>query len=365
MTLEFDRVISADSHVMEPSDIYWKALGAKYSERTPRNIDEHRGIKGNFFFTGKQVLTLGEGDKTQAEKGLRPAGFLPEKRVEFQVNAKVAAEVLYGTGFLIMMQSEDAEVLQASAQVFNDWLADFSGYDNKRLLGVGMIPTADPVWAAKELERIAKRGLIGACINLQGPVGGVPYRDRSYEPLWARAQEMDIPLTLHSITGRVPDPYHVYSQREKDEVVGNLLALGFEIQAALANDFIFGTILDRFPRLRLICSEFEIAWIPRFLWFIDQILVTRASRISLPPLKMKPSEYMRTRIWHGMIDDPFAAQVIAPIGPDRILWGSDFPHVRSIGLETQSRLKSLFADLTRPEQEKIVGGNVAALYRLN
>ncbi len=365
MATEFANVISADSHVMEPTDIYWKVLGSKYGDRTPRDIDQHLGVKGNFFFTGKQVLTRGEGDKTQAEQGLRPAGFMPEKRVEFQERAAVTAEVLYATGFLIMMQSQDTEVLQASAQVFNDWLADFCAYDKKRLLGVGMIPTHDPVWAARELERIVKRGLIGACINLQGPEGGAPYRDRSYDPLWSKAEELDIPLTLHSITGRVPDPYHVYSQREREEVVGNLMALGFEIQAALANDFIFGTILDRFPRLRLICSEFEIAWIPRFLWFIDQVLITRASRISLPPLKMKPSDYMKTRIWHGMIDDPFAAQVIRPVGPDRILWGSDFPHVRSIGLETQTRLKSLFADLARPEQERIVGGNVAKLYRLN
>jgi hypothetical protein len=33
-------------------------------------------------------------------------------------------------------------------------------------------------------------------------------------------------------------------------------------KGVLANDFIFGGILDRFPHLKVVCSEFELSWIP-------------------------------------------------------------------------------------------------------
>jgi hypothetical protein len=33
----------------------------------------------------------------------------------------------------------------------------------------------------------------------------------------------------------------------------------------LSNDFIFGSILDRFPHLKVVFSEFELSWIPHFM----------------------------------------------------------------------------------------------------
>ena len=38
MASMFPRIISADSHVIEPRDLWWKALGKKFGDRTPRVI---------------------------------------------------------------------------------------------------------------------------------------------------------------------------------------------------------------------------------------------------------------------------------------------------------------------------------------
>ena len=137
-----------------------------------------------------------------------------------------------------------------------------------------------------------------------------------------------------------------------------------EIQAVLANDFIFGGILHRFPKLKLVCSEFEISWIPGFMSRLDQ-METLLPRLKLPRLEMRASAYMRTRVWHGFIEDTAAAHVIPYIGVARILWGSDFPHIRSIGLDTQSALKESIGNLPRADQEKLVGGNAARVFNLN
>ena len=136
----------------------------------------------------------------------------------------------------------------------------------------------------------------------------------------------------------------------------------YEVMGVLANEFIFGQILDRFRRLKLVCSEFEISWIPSFMCRIDQTQEDFGHRLDLPTLEMRASDYMRERIWHSVIDDPFAAEAALKIGVDRIMSGSDFPHVRSIGLDAQSRLSAMFESLSPEDTEQVVGATVRKVF---
>jgi predicted TIM-barrel fold metal-dependent hydrolase len=79
---------------------------------------------------------------------------------------------------------------------------------------------------------------------------------------------------------------------------------------------------------------------------------------------MRASDYMRTRVYHGLIDDAYGPHMIPLIGADRVLWGSDFPHIRSIGLGAQEAVNKLLAILPRGDQEKIVGGNTAQVFNI-
>ena len=74
---------------------------------------------------------------------------------------------------------------------------------------------------------------------------------------------------------------------------------------------------------------------------------------------------MRTRVWHGFINDTAADHSIPYVGASQVLWGSDFPHTRSIGLEAQSALPQLLGALAREDQEKVVGGNAAHVFNRN
>lgn len=364
MTANFERVISADSHVMEPLTMWSDVLLDRYGDATPRVLDEHLGQKGNFFYTGRQVLKVGQSDYEAQKVGFQEAGYVPEVRVKFQEQAGVTAELLNATFMLLIMQGRYNSAVRASAAVFNDWLADFCAYDPKRLVGVAMIPMDDVDWAVNELERCAKLGHKSAIINLIPPEGSAPYRHRIYDPFWARAEEIGMPLTLHIITGRVPDPLHFHTKEEQEQTPAMQIALLYEVMGVLANEFIFGQILDRFPKLKLICSEFEISWIPSFMWRLDQMQEDFGYRLDLPKLEMKASDYMRHRIWHGVIDDPFGADAAMKIGVDRVMWGSDFPHVRSIGLDAQNRLSAMFDGLSAEESNKVVAGNVASVFSL-
>ena len=365
MTDTFTKIISADSHVFEPLDIWEKAIGGRFGDITPKLHDEFDGRKGKFFFAGRQTLDITGIDKQQDRLGSRRHGFIPEERVEFQKNAGIDAEVMIATMMMIIMQSEDKEALKASAEVYNDWLIEFCSYDPKRLVGVGMVPTADVDWAIGELERTAKAGFKGMVINLIPPEGCPPYRSSVYDPLWARAEEMGIPVMLHSVTGRVPDPLHFHEEELKQEAPGYIVAVFDEIRGVLINDFIFGTILDRFPKMKLLAVEFEVSWLPHIMWRVEQIQTDFGPRLNLPKLKLpKASDYFTERMWHGVISDPYAKQTIPLIGADRIMWGSDYPHNIAIGLEAQKVLSTAFDTLPFADQEKIVWQTATEIYGL-
>ncbi len=378
-TTHFKQLISADSHVMEPPDLWWNALGAKFGDRTPRMLDEYKGEKGSFFYSGYlgspvQRVRIPLSSQTEAaaheaeEKGMGAVGYDPEVRVKFQVEAGIDAEVMNPTTMLGLMRNPDVPVLQACSEVFNDWLAEFVSHSPKRLIGISTIPMYDVDWAVNELARTLNKGLNSPMINCQPPEGCLPYRDRVYDKFWAAAEEAGVPITLHILTGKVVDALFLarigQTPEETSANPGLWIDLFIEAQTVLANDFIYGGILDRFPNLKVLCSEFEVSWIPGFMSRLDQIEDV-APRLNLPKLKMKARDYMKTRVFHGFIDDTAAELAIPYVGADRILWGSDFPHIRSIGLDAQSTLYQQLQTFSLEDQAKLVGGNAAKVFDLN
>jgi len=378
-TPSFPNLISADSHVMEPYDIWWKAIGQQFGHRTPRLLDVHQGQPGTFFYSGnlgapvtpvRDLLPTSDAAATAAaDKGFGESGYLPEVRVRFQETADIKAEVLNPTRMLAILRNPDVEVVQACSQVFNDWEAEFVSYNPQRLVGVSVIPMHDVDWAIKELQRTLDKGLLGPMINCQAPAGCPPYRDSVYDRFWAVADEAGVPITLHILTGRILAPLALIDTQTPEERGDNprgMLELFGEIQGVLANDFIFGGILDRFPHLKVVCSEFELSWIPHFMWNLDRLQDPYGfgPRMHLRPLKMKASDYMRTRVYHGLIDDAYGPEMIPLIGADRVLWGSDFPHIRSIGLEAQEHVHRLLGALPRADQEMVVGDSAAQVFTI-
>jgi uncharacterized protein len=376
-TRHYERIISADSHVMEPYDLWWGPLGQKFGDRTPRLLNEYRGRQGTFFYsgnTGRPVAAVRDRDpETEAAaaaaeaRGMEACGYDPVVRVRFQEEADIAAEVMNPTRMLGIMRNPDVEVVQACAQVYNDWAAAFVSHNPKRFIGVSVIPMNDVDWALTELARTLKKGLLNPMINCQAPEGCPPYRDPIYDGFWAAASEADAPVTLHLLTGRVLSPLGGAQEQTPEERHANpakWIELFAEIQTVLANDFIFGGILERFPTLKVVCSEYEVSWIPGFVARLDQI-DDNISRFHLPRLSVRASDYMRTRVYHGFISDTAADSSIPHIGIEQVLWGSDFPHFRSIGLEAQSALHKLLGTLPREDQEKVVGGNAAKVFNLD
>ena len=89
-----------------------------------------------------------------------------------------------------------------------------------------------------------------------------------------------------------------------------------------------------------------------------------SNRLQLPKLQMKASDYLKTRVWHGLIDEPAGVPAISELGAGQVVWGSDFPHTISLGAETGETLLKLLDGVEPADQEKLVAENAVKLFRL-
>jgi hypothetical protein len=84
--------------------------------------------------------------------------------------------------------------------------AEFCRTDPARLKGIAMINLDDVEDGITELERAARLGLAGAMIT-EYPLEHRRYDQSEYEPFWAAAEALDLPLSLHTATrrqGKIP-----------------------------------------------------------------------------------------------------------------------------------------------------------------
>lgn len=360
-------IISADSHVLEPGDLWSKALGKRFGDEVPHLVDNFGGDKGSFLYLGRpgEAARIDElvnaSDDDERLQNLVRAGSDSAFRLSLMQQDGVAAEVLYPTWGLWVPRIPDREVRQACTTVCNDWMVDYCSADKMRLLGVGIVPMDDPAWAEKEVTRILRGGVRGVMVPTQ-PIDGAPaYRDRMYDPVWAALEEAQLPVTLHIVTGRVRDPFTYHGADERGEVPRSFIELFGEAAPVVANEFIFGGIFDRFPRLKITLSEYDASWIPILKYRVERIETFPGLRKLDKPAK----DYIEENVYVGFINDPLVQKLRHDIGIDRLMWGSDFPHPPSPYPNTQKRIKELLGNLPEAERNLMVCDNVSRLYNID
>ncbi len=357
-------VISGDSHVLEPFDLWKKALGPRYGDRVPQLVPGPNGAKGAYLFCGKETVLVDElvsADGDARLKSLIKAGHDPVEREKLLDEDGVTAEVLNSTWTLYAMRIDDPELRRACCAVFNDWLAHFCSHNPKRLFGVAMIPIDDVAWGVREVERVAKLGLKGVTIHAALPDGLPPYRDKIYDRFWRACESLGLPVTLHIVTGRVRDPFTYHGKEEREEAPASFIEMFQEVMPVLARDFIFGGILDRHPRLKLILSEYEASWIPMFRYRLDRI-----ERFpGLSKLKKHARQYLDDNVYCGIIKDPFAKMFRKEIGIGRLIWGSDFPHPNCTFPDTLKVIDKILDGIPATDRKKILEDNVRKAYNIS
>ena len=274
----------------------------------------------------------------------------------------VDAGVIYpSVGFAMYRTVPDSELLSACFAAYNDWVGEFCGAYPERLKGIAMLNLDNVEAAVKELNRCAKLGFSGVMIPAYPPEEKRYYLPEEYEPLWAAAQDLELPISFHTGTIR-PGPKDF---KESDPSASSTSNTDRWVRMSLG-DLILSGVFERYPKLQVGSIEFELSWAPHFLNRMDYTYTQRTQHPSWHRYKedMLPSNYFHRNVFLSFQQDDLGIRLRDIIGVDNLLWGSDYPHQDSTFPRSQQILGEILADCTEDQKDMIVGGNAARIYRL-
>ncbi|MCP9212398.1 amidohydrolase family protein [Streptomyces sp. NEAU-Y11] len=243
----------------------------------------------------------------------------------------------------------DEDTAERLCRLVNEATAAHCSRAPERLYGLGLVPLQHPEQAVRALEHALEQGLSGVEISSHAP--GRELSDPVYEPLWALAEERGAILFLH--------PFGCTLDERLDRwYLSNTVGQPTENAVALSH-LIFSGVLDRHPELKLVAAHGG-GYLPTHIGRSDHAWQARSDAGAA--CSHPPSSYLG-RIWFdSLVHDPQVLRaLIAAVGADRVLLGSDFP----FDMGTDDPVGALrAAGLAESDFHAVRGGNAAALLRL-
>jgi predicted TIM-barrel fold metal-dependent hydrolase len=328
-------LFSADSHVIEAPEL-WSGL-----------------LPAEFWPDGGAMFKV------------QPGGHDPTARLAEMAVDGVRAEVLYPTLGLRLFGLDDEELQRRCFRRYNEWIADFCSVDRSRLLGVGMIPAYRIEAAVEELQFCAERGLRGALV-WQAPDPRLPFSGPHYDPLWAEAARLGMPISMHILTG------HDFSKKSLDVPKDRIHELGLDLYRTSVHvklygimstllDIVFSGALERFPGLRLVLVENEVGWLP-FVAEQWDYYYHRFRTANPAPIQRPPTSYLESQVLLTFFRDPIAGQLFGWWGENVCMWSNDFPHGNSTWPNSGEVIMRNLGHLPGATLDKLLRRNAMGLY---
>ena len=257
----------------------------------------------------------------------------------------------------------------AGLQAHNRWLADFCAEAPGRRAGVAQILLPNVEGSVEEIRWARENGLFGGVFLPGAPPGSglPPLYAPEYEPIWAVCEELEMPINHHS-GGGTPD----FGMYLPQSMAVYMLEVTWWAHRTLWH-LMFSGVFERYPKLQFALTETGTAWVPGVLSQLDEFY----SRMkyedqcsehmfggpAVEKLSLKPSEYFARQCHIGAsFLSPKDCALRHEIGIDRIMWGSDYPHIEGSYPYTRELLRLSFAGVDPTEIQQLVAGNAAALY---
>jgi len=367
-------ILSSDSHVFEPPDLWQTRIDRAFRDRAPRieRIDgaDHIIVEKDQVLSGIGLISNAgarfEAPETLSARGrfedVLRGGYDPEQHLNDMALDGVAGEVLYPSQGLFYFKVADPALMSAIFRAYNDWLAEFCRTDPERLKGIAMINLDEVADGVRELERAARLGLCGAMIT-EHPPEDRRYDGPEYEKFWAAAAGLGLPLSLHTATRRQGKIRGVGERTLRD--ASSRATKAFYPALSLC-DLIFSGVFERHPRLRVAIVEFELSWAPHLLATMDYTYRERHDEAFYRFQDgMRPSDFFRRNVVLSFQEDAVGIRLREIIGVDNMMWGSDYPHSESTFPQSHKILAEILAGVPDDEQAKIVGGNTARIYNFD
>ena len=303
----------------------------------------------------EKVLTAYNGMRFNGDALLDVDGL----RFDFMENQNVDMQVLsYTNPVPDTVPREEAVRICRQA---NDILADVVKKHPNRFAAFATLPMAAPEAAAKELERCVKEyGFVGTLIS--GTHQGKFYDDPSFFPIFAKAAELDVPVSWHPEFPDAKVQTHYYLSENYPQLTGMQFAtagFGWHLDVGLhMTRLILSGIFDKLPNLKFISGH----WGEAVVFMLDRM--DAIMRPQTTGLKKKVSDYFHENVWFtpsGILSKDQFEYMVKVFGAEHIIWALDYPYVK---FDTCSADFLLNADLTEAEKELIAHGNAERILHL-
>lgn len=273
----------------------------------------------------------------------------------------IAGEVIFpqmapfGAGLMQYRYPVTPEQSFAGCQAYNRWLADFCSANPARQAGVALIDVEDIEATVKEIRAARAMGLWGGVL-LPSSTGKHPfYHHPRYEPIWAVCQELDMPVQSHS--GWSPD---------YGDLPSATAMFISEVDMWAQRPFtamLWAGVFERYPNLKYMLTETGVGWVVEKLRVLDFKAASPMFKHFNRGLSMTPSGYFARNCWLGASFMPeHEGRFRHQIGVDRLMWGSDYPHLEGTWPNTMKALNETFALYPEQEIRDILGLNAANAY---
>jgi uncharacterized protein len=340
------RILDADRHVVESPRLWDEYLEAEFRPYLPRLLPFFAAtgndpsahapglaaelppmlvVAGRPVYRAVSPRAWREFARAAASRKFHGPLDHPETHLAHMDDEGIDAAVLYPTYALLIegMNGLPPPVSAALARAYNRWLADFCARDRSRLIGAAVISVHEPDTMVTEVTRVAGEGF-GAVVLRPNPVDGRRLSNEAYAPFWSACDAQSIAVAIHEAT-------HAYlptagADRFTTRFAQHACSHPMEQMIALL-DLIEGGVLERHPRLRVAFLEAGCGWVPYWLHRLDDEYAHLAGEVA-DTVRAPPSSYFRRQAWvTAEPDEPHLPQVVDSIGADRVLFGTDFPHV--------------------------------------
>ena len=344
---------------MEPFELWQERLPAEYKHMawTRVTVDGQEKVQffGNptsFEWTIGSLCTPGALSAagrldidldTEVDPGVND----PTRRLELMDAQGIGASVLFPTMTLGLDDLPDPGFANASAHAYNGWVHDFASADPVRFRWAAVLPLNDLAWAAAELEWAIAEGATTIMLSPIPTPAGQSLGSADLDPLWARLVEAGMPAVVHAANPTSPTlgiAHHLANRAQWQ------MGVPFQLQLAVMH-VIDGGALDRFPQLRMGFFEGDVGWLPHWLGRLDEtydkmaLIATKHRRGAL-------EQFRQQCVISGEPADAGLALTAATVGPERVLWASDWPHQDGAWPDPIEILRDR-TDLSEPDKRAI------------
>jgi predicted TIM-barrel fold metal-dependent hydrolase len=274
---------------------------------------------------------------------------------------RVDCGVLFPTIGLLPFPTDDAALASAYCRAYNRWQHDFATDARGRAAPIALINWRDIDEAVRELEARLRDGFRGVFASPE-VIDGRRLSDPHFDPIWRLLEEADAPGCLHVIVRFAPEAaaFGAWQTTRPGPVFSFGLGAAGQIIPAISAMVVDG-LFERFPALKIVSVEAGCGFAA---YLMDRLDEKHAKFQSIAPLPMRPSDYIRRNCYFvAEPEERTIGAMLDLVGEDRILWGSDYPHVDST-LAAPRLIRDAVKDLTPARQAAVLGENARRVFKL-